>query len=82
MDKMLLTILSPFLTKNNSHEMSANIYISPSRMLARNICNGKSTRYIVMEMLQLFDYIVFVQKDGNGTKMFCIRKYVIVRLGQ
>ena len=41
-------------------------------MLARNICNGKSNREIVIEILQLFYYIVFVQ--GDGTKnVLCIK---------
>ena len=36
-----------------------------------------------MEMLQLFDYIVFVQEDGTKNVLLqCIWKYVIVIQGQ
>ena len=40
MDKMLLTILSPFLTKNNSHETSANVYSQP---MLQEFCGKESS---------------------------------------
>ena len=67
------------LERIHSHSVLDEFYVKERNSVNSGRSCNKNCCYIVMEMLQLFDYIVFVHEDGTKNVLLqCIWKYVIV----